>query len=152
MFSINIMKYKEYNLCCLITSILMLLLVVYKYKEIDICIIFILAAIFSIIWRSMKLIVGQQIIENDGNGNLSPNHHLTNPFFILDCAFAILAFACVVFSKQINIKFSLLAILVFIIAWTLNFMNYMDESSTIHFCGHCYVIIFMILTFYFYIR
>ena len=158
------MDYNSYNFACLITSILMLIILSYKFQEIDLCIILLFASIFSIIWRSMKVIKGKDIIEKNDNHN----HSLKNPFFILDFGFAILAFLCVIFSKQINKKFITLVILIFILAWILNissigndrngsdssndFKNKLiNTSQTIHFCGHCYVIIIIFITFYMYI-
>jgi len=151
------MDYYSYNFACLITSILMLIIVSFKFKEIDLCLILLLAAIFSIIWRSMKIIKGQHAIEKDNNHN----HSLTNPFFILDFGFATLAFLCVLFSKQINKKFIFLTILVFVLAWTLNFVSdcnisknnnlknkIINTSQTVHFCGHCFVIFIVFITFY----
>ena len=155
--NINIMNYYSYNFGCLITSILMLIFVSFKFQEIDLCLILLLAAIFSIIWRSIKIINGKEIIEKNNNHN----HSLKNPFFILDFVFAILGFLCVFFSKQINKKFIFLIILIFILAWTLNFVsNYSNNSNnnfknkiistsqTIHFCGHCFVIFIVFITFY----
>jgi len=158
------MDYYSYNFACLITSILMLIIVSFKFKEIDLCLILLLAAIFSIIWRSMKIIKGQHAIEKDNNHN----HSLTNPFFILDFGFATLAFLCVLFSKQINKKFLLLIFLIFILAWILNFISNSNDKSdnvnnnfknkiistsqTIHFCGHCYLIFIVFITFYLNIR
>ena len=151
------MDYYSYNFACLITSILMLIIVSFKFQEIDLCLILLLAAIFSIIWRSMKIIKGKEEIEKDNNHN----HSLKNPFFILDFGFAILAFLCVLFSKQINKKFIFLTILVFVLAWILNFVNdsngskdnklknkIISTSQTIHFCGHCFVIFIVFITFY----
>ena len=60
------MNYNEYNCCCLVTSIIMLILIIFKIHMVDLCIILLLAAIFSITWRSTKLIQGQNIIEKDG--------------------------------------------------------------------------------------
>ena len=157
------MDYYSYNFACLITSILMLIIVSFKFQEIDLCLILLLAAIFSIIWRSMKIIKGQHAIEKDNNHN----HYLKNPFFILDFSFATLAFLCVLFSKQINKKFLLFIFLIFILAWSLNFISESNDSNdksdnvdnnlknkiistsqTIHFCGHCYLIFIVFITFY----
>ena len=159
------MDYYSYNFACLITSILMLIIVSFKFQEIDLCLILLLAAIFSIIWRSMKIIKGQHAIEKDNNHN----HSLTNPFFILDFGFATLAFLCVLFSKQINKKFLLLIFLIFILAWILNFISESNDSNdsndsnnrynnfknkiistsqTVHFCGHCFLIFIVFITFY----
>ena len=152
------MNYYSYNFLCLITSILMLIFVSFKFNEIDLCVILLFASIFSIIWRSMKIIKGKDVIEKDNNHN----HSIKNPFFILDFSFATLAFLCVLFSKQINKKFIFLTILVFILSWFLNyFVEYksiesernfknkiVSTSQTIHFCGHCYVIFIVFITFY----
>ena len=151
------MDYYSYNFACLITSIFMLIILSFKFTEINLCLILLLSAIFSIIWRSMKIIKGQHAIEKDNNHN----HYLKNPFFILDFSFATLAFLCVLFSKQINKKFIFLTILVFVLAWILNFVNdsngskdnklknkIISTSQTIHFCGHCFVIFIVFITFY----
>ena len=148
------MDYYSYNYLCLITSILMLILVLLKFKEIDLCLILLLAAIFSIIWRSIKIIKGKDIIEKDNNHS----HYLKHPFFILDFSFATLAFLCVLFSKQINKKFIILTILVLILSWILSIIStntdskyknkIISTSQTIHFCGHCYVIFIVFITFY----
>jgi hypothetical protein len=147
----------------------MLIIVSLKFKEIDLCLILLLAAIFSIIWRSIKIIKGKNTIEKDNNHNYS----LKNPFFILDFGFAILAFLCVSLSKQINKKFIFLTILVFVLGWIFNFVSNSNErnesnecnqdnknddknfknkiistSQTIHFCGHCFVIFIVFITFY----
>ena len=142
------MNYDEYNCCCLVTSIIMFILIILKIHEVDLCIILLLAALFSIIWRSTKLIQGKNKIEKDD----SDNNSLYHPLFILDFAFAVLGFLCVINSRQINHKFIYLTILVFLIAWTLYFINQRKTSRTIHFSGHCYVILVFFLTFYLSIR
>ena len=156
------MEYYSYNFACLITSILMLIILSFKFKEIDLCLILLLSAIFSIIWRSLKIIKGKDTIEKDNNHN----HSINNPFFILDFGFATLAFLCVLFSKQINKKFLLLIFLIFVLAWILNFISEINDngdnnnnnnnfknkiistSQTIHFCGHCFLIFIVFITFY----
>ena len=142
------MNYEEYNIYCLVTSITMLILVIFKFHEVDLCIILLLAAIFSIIWRTNKVIQGKKLIEK----NDSDYHSLYHPLFILDFAFAVLGFLCVINSRQINYKFIYLTILVFIIAWTLYFTHKRKTSRMIHFSGHCYVILIFFLTFYLSIR
>lgn len=156
------MEYYSYNFACLITSILMLIIVSFKFQQIDLCLILLLSAIFSIIWRYLKIIKGKEEIEKDNNHN----HSLKNPFFILDFCFAILAFLCVLFSKQINKKFLLFIFLIFVLAWILNFISNSNDSNdksdnnktfknklistsqTIHFCGHCFLIFIVFITFY----
>ncbi len=159
------MNYNLYNLGCLITSILMLIILSFRFQEIDLCLILILASIFSIVWRSIKIIQGQNKIENNNNNN-NRNNYLKNGFFILDFSFAILGYLCVLFSKQINKKFIILTLFIFILAWGINFIVISNDSNdsndsnhkklistsqTIHFCGHCYVIFIVFITFYLYI-
>ena len=100
-------------------------------------------------WRSIKLIEGENNIENK---NLDNYNSLKNPFFILDFTFALLGYLCVISSRQINKKFTFLTLLIFIIAWYLYFKENFKTSKIIHFCGHCYVIIIIYLTFFLYIR
>ena len=149
------MNYYSYNVGCLITSVLMLIILCMKFQQINLCVILLFAAVFSILWRSIKLIIGKTKIEKTNH-----NNYLKNPFFILDFVFAILGYSCVLCSKQINKKFIFLTILVFVLAWILHFINYknnndnnlndkiINTSQTIHFCGHCYVVLIVILTFY----
>lgn len=153
------MNYNSYNIGCLITSILMLLILSFKFKQIDLCLIFILASIFSIIWRSIKIIKGKDKIEPLYNRN----KYLKNPYFILDFLFAILVYLCVFCSKQINKKFIILTLFIFILGWCINLIGMLNNynnnnekifntSQTMHFCGHCYVIFIVFITFYLYIN
>ena len=154
------MNYYCYNISCLITSILMLIILSYKFKNINLCLILLLAAIFSIIWRSIKVIKGKDVIEKDDNHNYS----ISNPFFIADFTFACLAYLCVLSSKQINKKLILLTFVIFFIAFMLNVYNSVynkngselknrltDASQSIHFYGHCCVVFIVFITFYLHI-
>lgn len=155
------MNYYSYNVLCLITSILMLIIVSFKFKNINLCVILLLASIFSIMWRSIKLIKGKYVIEKDNNHN----HSINNPFFIADFTFASLAYLCVLSSKQINKKLILLTFFIFFMAFMLNIYNSMynengselqykltDASQTIHFYGHCVVVLVVFSTFYLHIH
>lgn len=154
------MNYYSYNVSCLITSILMLIIVSFKFKNINLCVILLLASIFSIIWRSIKLIKGKYVIEKDNNHN----HSINNPFFITDFTFACLAYLCVLYSKQINKKLILLTFFIFFMAFMLNIYNSMynengselqyklkNTTQTIHFYGHCIVVFIVFSTFYLHI-
>jgi hypothetical protein len=131
----------------------MLLLLIFKYKEIDLCIILILGSIFSILWRSIKIIYGKDKIEKNNEGKLSKlNKSFVNPFFLLDFIFGLLGYICICYSKQINNKFIILIFSIFMLAWILNISSqHNNTSQTIHFCGHCYVLLIFLLTFNFYI-
>ena len=131
----------------------MFLLLFFKNDEINLFFILILSAFFSILWRTTKLYKGD-IIQKDDNGEINKNKHLSNPLFLLDLTFAILAFLCVLYSNQINKKFIFIIIFVFLIAWLLHFItnnNYINISNKIHFVGHCYAILIIFITFYLYI-
>ena len=148
------MDYYSYNIGCLITSFLMLIIVLFKFNQINLCIILLLASIFSIIWRSLKIINGKNVIEKNNNHN----HSLKNPFFILDFLFATLAYICVLFSKQFSNKLVIISLLIFIFAWILHFENNeenddiknkkQNKSQTVHFCGHCGAVLIVFITFY----
>ena len=99
------MDFNDYNFVCLITSITMLIILISKFNNINVCYILVLGTIFSIIWRSMKLIQGEEKIEKDENGNQNSNKYIYNPWFILDFTFAILAYICIFSCNQINKKF-----------------------------------------------
>lgn len=137
------MNYYNYNTFCLITSIIVLILVIFKVNYINLCFILILSAVFSILWRSTKLIKGEKEINENG--------YRRDPLFILDLSVALLAFFCIFYSNQVNRKFYIITIFVFILAWLFFFMKHVKTARVLHSCGHCYVVIIFILTFYLYI-
>lgn len=142
------MNFNDYNFACLITSITMFVILISKFNDINVCYILVLGTIFSIIWRSMKLIQGEEKIETDENGNKNSNKYIYNPWFILDFTFAILAYICIFSCNQINKKFIILTFLVFLLAWIMQFMKINEYSRVVHTIGHVYVLIIFILTFY----
>ena len=142
------MNFNDYNFACLITSITMLIILISKFNDINVCYILVLGTIFSIIWRSMKLIQGEEKIETDENGNKNSNKYIYNPWFILDFTFAILAYICIISCNQINKKFIILTFLVFLLAWVMQFMKINEYSRVVHTIGHVYILIIFILTFY----
>lgn len=142
------MNFNDYNFACLITSITMFVILISKFDNINVCYILVLGTIFSIIWRSMKLIQGEEKIETDENGNKNSNKYIYNPWFILDFTFAILAYICIFSCNQINKKFIILTFLVFLLAWVMQFMKINEYSRVVHTIGHVYVLIIFILTFY----
>lgn len=147
------MNYYQYNTACIFTSILMLLLIIIKYKEINLCLILILASIFSILWRCTKVYMGDEKINKDKNGNFSSNNQLSHPLFLLDLLFALLAFICVLYSNQINKKFIFIVIFLFIIVWGIHFTDLdVETSNTLHFLAHCYILLIIFITFYLYIQ
>ena len=141
------MEFILYNTGCLFTSIIMLCIVLFYYKEIDVCYIFIFASLFSILWRSIKLYQGEDKIEKDENGEQNGKHHWNNPIFVSDLTLTLLGYLCVINSNQINKKFIILTFLIFVLAWSIHYTGYYETSRTIHFCGHCYIIFIFILTF-----
>lgn len=150
------MNYIQYNVSCLITSILMLLLLISKFKKIDLCVVLIFGAVFSIIWRSIKLIKGQNNIEYDSNGKKNKLITFMNPFFTLDFIFGILYFMCISKTKQINYKYLIIVSIIFNLAWILNIYEIYKSknvdkfclSHTIHFSGHLCLLLVFVLTFY----
>lgn len=136
------MNYNNYNTCCLITSIIVLFILLGKFKQINLCYILIISSLFSILWRSIKLINGEKIIEKNKNSQFK------NPFYILDFSFATLAFICVYNESQINKKFIYLICLIFILSYIYYFYIDIYESNIIHTYGHVYIILIIILTFY----
>ena len=140
------MNFYDYNFACLITSITMFIILISKFDNINVCYILVLGTIFSIIWRSMKLIQGEEKIETDENGNKNSNIYIYNPWFILDFTFAILAYICIFSCNQINKKFIILTFLVFLLAWIMQFMKINEYSRVVHTTGHVYVLIIFILT------
>ena len=132
------MNFNDYNLACFITSIIMLLLLIPLFNKVEFFIIFILGALFSIIWRGFKLMSSEKI----------ENGYILNPLFILDFVFASLAFISSFNNKNIDNKFVILTFIIFVIAWTLEFLHYKNESRVIHLFGHISIIIVFIFSYY----
>lgn len=133
------MNFNTYNGLCLTTSILMFILVSLQYSKINICWLLILASLFSIIWRSRKLVIGEEKFKEKGYDDI---------YFILDLVFAFLAVGCVFFSNQVNKKLLYICILAMILSWLFIFLEDERTSNYMHATGHCYVILGIILTFY----
>lgn len=154
------MNYIQYNVSCLITSILMLLLLISKFKKIDLCVVLIFGSVFSIICKSIKLIKGKDNIEYDNNGKHNKLITFLNPLFMLDFVFGVLCFICISKTKQINYKFLIIVSIIFNLAWTLNIYEIYKKQETdkfclshiIHFSGHLCLLLVFVLTFYFYIK
>ena len=138
------MNYEYYNTACLITSIVMLFVISGNFNKVDLCVVLLLASLFSIIWRSTKLFKGKSVIEKN-----SRNDILTHPLFILDFVFALIGYICIMYSGQISYKLILLTFTIFTLGWTLHFCNLPEAARSVHFSGHCCVIFIFILTFYF---
>ena len=136
------MDYKTYNCICFMTSFLAIFVLLYKFKDIDFCSVLLLAALFSTLWRALKLYKGEKYIEHD-------NHKRSHLLFNLDFIFAVLALLCVIFTGKVNNKFLLLILCVFFIAWLLELTNLTDTGDIIHTFGHFLCILVIILTYYF---
>lgn len=154
------MNYIQYNVSSLIISILMLLLLISKFRQIDLYVVLLFGAVFSIIWRSIKLIKGKDKIEYDNNGKLNKLITFLNPFFMLDFVFGVLFFICISKTKQINYKFLIIVSIIFNLAWMCNIYEIYKSknvdkfcmSHTIHFVGHLCLLLIFVLTFCFYIK
>lgn len=138
------MNFNNYNIACIITSFIMLIFISLRFNAIDFSYILLLSALFSIIWRTYKLIKGEDIIEK--NNNIHHSHN--NPLFICDMLFIILSYLVLFNCKNINKKFLFLTLFIFILAWLLSYENTKITSRDVHFCGHCYVVLIFFLTFY----
>lgn len=136
------MDYKSYNCTCFMTSVIVTFVLLYKYKDIDLCFILILAALFSILWRLIKIYKGEKYIEKD-------NHKRNHLLFNCDFAFSTLALLCVILTGKINSKFLLLIITIFLFAWLLELNDYTNNSNIIHTYGHLTIIFIIVLTYYF---
>ncbi len=155
------MNYYQYNISCILTSIIFFLLVLLKWNEMNFCYILILAGLFSVLWRSTKILIGPEKIIHDEDGKVNENKQLKHPLFILDITFAILAFTCVFINNHVNKKLFFVVMLAFLIAWILHFIGaeikkennyYINTSNDMHLLGHCYVIILILITYYLEIR
>jgi hypothetical protein len=135
------MNYKLYNLVCLFTSLLVLLILLNKFKQIDYCIILLIAAVFSCLWRGTKLYKGEKYIESD-------NHKCSHILFNLDFLFAVFAFICIISTGKINKKFILFILFIFICSWSLEIINLPNTGQIIHTYGHFTIIIIIVLTYY----
>jgi hypothetical protein len=135
------MNHKLYDICCIITSFIMLLILIINYKKIDICSIFILSAVLSILWRSQRLLFQK---DTNSNSNSNSKYSFNKILFLLDFIFAVLSIICLFLNNKISNKHVFITLFIFIIAWFMYIINVDDISKNIHLLGHVYVIIIFI--------
>ena len=126
------MDIKTYDSLCIISSFLALVLLLIMRDKFTYCGIFILTAIFSLIWRTYRFNTG------------SDQNHL---LFYLDLLFALLTIYFCCFSHEISmIAFGIIVVLM-ILSWFLKFMNNISASSIVHCLAHYLIIGYLLVCF-----
>lgn len=127
------MDIKTYDSLCIISSFLALVLLLIMRDKFTYCGIFILAAIFSLIWRTYRF--------NTGSGQ---NHIL----FYLDLLFALLTIYFCCFSPEISMIAVGVIVALMILSWTLKFMNNIPASNIVHCSAHYLIIGYLLVCFF----
>ena len=127
------MDIKTYDSLCIISSFLALILLIVMRNKFTYCGIYILAAIFSLIWRIYRLNTGSD-----------QNH----PLFYLDLLFAMLTIYFCCFSRDISIIAVGIFVILMILSWTFKFMNNIPLSNIVHCLVHYLIIGYLLVCFF----
>jgi hypothetical protein len=126
------MDIKTYDSLCIISSFLALILLTVMRNKFTYCGIYILTAIFSLIWRIYRL-----------NTRSGQNH----PLFYLDLLFALLTIYFCCFSRDISIIAVGIFVVLMILSWTLKLMNNIPVSNIVHCSAHYLIIGYLLVCF-----
>ena len=126
------MDIKTYDCLCIISSLLALILLLTMMDKFTYCGVFIITAIFSILWRTYRF-----------NTNSNQNH----PLFYLDLLFAILAIYFCCHSKEISSSALITIVALMILSWLFNFMNNVTLSNIVHCLAHYLTVIYLLYCF-----
>jgi len=126
------MDIKTYDCLCIISSLLALILLLLMKDKFTYCTIYILAAIFSLLWRTYRYNTGS-----------NQNH----PLFYLDLLFALLTIYCCCFSPEISLAAVGFIVTLMSISWILKFMNKIPASNVVHCLAHYIVVGYLFFCF-----
>ena len=127
------MDIKTYDCLCIISSFLALVLLLVMKDKFTYCSVFILAAIFSLIWRTYRFNTGS-----------SQNH----PLFYLDLLFALLTIYFCCCSPEISIIAIGVIVLLMTLSWLFKFMNNIAASNIVHCSAHYSTICYLLFCFF----
>ena len=119
------MDIKTYDSLCIISSFLALILLLFMINKFTYCGVFILASIFSLLWRIFRL--------NTGSDQ-------SHPLFYLDLLFAILTIYCCCHSKEVCPAALNIIVTLMILSWLLKFMNNVSACNIVHCMAHYIVV------------
>ena len=119
-----------YDSLCIISSFLALILLVLMMNKFTYCEIYVLAAIFSLIWRTYRLNTGSD-----------QNH----PLFYLDLLFALLTIYFCCFSCDVSIVAVGIFVVLMILSWVFKFVNNIPVSNIIHCIVHYLIIGYLLM-------
>ena len=127
------MDIKTYDVSCIISSFLALVLLIVMRNKFTYCGIFILAAVFSLIWRTYRFNTGSD-----------QNHIL----FYLDLLFAFLTIYFCCFSPEICMIAVGVIVALMILSWTFKFINNIPASNIVHCSAHYLIIGYLLVCFF----
>lgn len=122
-----------YDSLCIISSFLALILLVVMKNKFTYCEIYVLAAIFSLIWRTYRLNTGSD-----------QNH----PLFYLDLLFALLTIYFCCFSCDVSILAVGIFVVLMILSWVFKYMNNIPLSNIVHCLAHYLIIGYLLVCFF----
>lgn len=123
---------KTYDILCIISSLIALVLLLLMRDKFTYSVIFILAAIFSFIWRTYRL-----------NTAANQNH----PLFYLDLLFALLTIFFCCKSQEMSIAAISFIVFLMICSWILKFLGNIELSRIVHCLAHYLVIGYLVYCF-----
>lgn len=127
------MNIETYDSLCIISSFLVLVLLIVMRDKFTYCGIFILSAIFSLIWRTYRFNTGS-----------SQNH----PLFYIDLLFAFLTIYFCCFSPEISMIAVGIIVAFMILSWILKYTNNISLSNIVHSIAHYLIVGYLLFCFF----
>jgi len=122
-----------YDFLCIISSFLALVLLLVMRNNFTYCEIFILSALFSLMWRTYRFNTGS-----------SRDH----PLFYLDLLFALLTIYSCCIDPEISTVGVGFIVLLMILSWVLGFLNNMSVSNIVQCLAHYLTIGYLLCCFF----
>ena len=122
-----------YDILCIMSSVLVLILILLQYANFTLCQVYILACIFSIVWRLYRYYTG---IKDK------------NILFYMDLFFSIFAIITCCYNRSLPMWVIWCLLILMILSWSSSLIN-VSASNYIHVIGH-YFILFYLLYCYLY--
>lgn len=121
-----------YDILCILSSVLVLILILLQYAKFTLCQIYILASIFSIVWRLYRYYTG---IKDK------------NILFYLDLFFSIFAIITCCYNKSLPMWVIWCLLILMILSWSTSLIN-VSVSNYIHVIGHYFILFYLLYCYY----
>ena len=117
-----------YDVLCILSSVLVLILILLQYAKFTLCQVYILACIFSIVWRLYRYYTGIQD---------------KNILFYLDLFFSTAAIITCCYNRNLPIWVLWFFLILMALSWSSSLIN-IQLSYDIHVIGHYFILFYLL--------